>query len=371
MIASRLSKPSFAAGLIAGLGVCLAALWYVERRVGLSHLWADLSPFETASLDVPPRGLHAELIALGAVPDNLPNFTGTPEHGSFLVRPDSDLEYVLRPGVRADAFILRSRRDFNIDPPVLYLPAGAALSPALRAYLDAETRVRYQFSIDAAGHRTTTPEVAASRRVLVVGDSVAFGLGVGDGQTMASRLQQRAGGAYAVVNAGVAGYDASQIVKVAGRLSATSPFDALVYVANMNDFAEEDDSEQRALDRANEVLQSVAALQPRMGGRLLVYFHGDIEFALRHLMNADRHGWTGPWVRHAGAVRARLRQLCAERGVGFVDGVELVDNGTPAMGTIFSPFAFYVDHAHLSPLGNEAAAAAIARALAGLGLPAP
>ena len=205
MASSRLAKFSFLAGMLTVIGMCLPPLWFVERRLGLRHLWDDVAPFKSPDVDLPPRHLRAELTALGAVPDNLPDFTNSQQHRSFLVRPDDELDYVLQPNARGTGYLLRTRLDFNLNPPVLYLPFDSAMSQELIAYLQVATRVRHSFSTNAEGFRTTLPVVSSARRVLMIGDSVAFGLGVDDEATMASHLQRRVGEAFQIVNAGVGG----------------------------------------------------------------------------------------------------------------------------------------------------------------------
>lgn len=366
MALSRLSKFSFAAGVLATIGVALPPLWFIERRLGLAHLWNDVSPFRSPRVDLPPAAMRAELNALGAVPDNVPDFSDAPAHQTFLVRPDAELEYVLRPNVRGSAYILRTRQDFNLDPPVIYIPSDAVMSKELGAYLDRETRVRYGFSTTADGLRTTLPAVSSPRRVLLVGDSVGFGLGVDDDATMASQLQASLGNDLQIVNAAVGGYGADQIFRVADKQTAARAFDALIYVANANDY--EADLEQDVLALASDNLRRLAKLTPRVGNRVVVLLTGYLEYAVRDIFNPRIHGWTGPWVRHAGFLRAGLPAVAAELGFQFVDMHQLVDDTVQSQGTIFSPFGLFVDHAHLSRQGNRIAATALRAVLANLGI---
>ncbi len=369
MASSRLAKFSFLAGMLTVIGMCLPPLWFVERRLGLRHLWDDVAPFKSPDVDLPPRHLRAELTALGAVPDNLPDFTNSQQHRSFLVRPDDELDYVLQPNARGTGYLLRTRLDFNLNPPVLYLPFDSAMSQELIAYLQVATRVRHSFSTNAEGFRTTLPVVSSARRVLMIGDSVAFGLGVDDEATMASHLQRRVGEAFQIVNAGVGGYDADQILLAAARHTAARTFDAMIYVANLNDF--EADSEQEMLRVASDLLRRLATLKARVGNRVVVLLHGDLEYAVRDIFDAGIHGWTGPWIAHADYLRARLPAVASELGFTFIDMPRLIDESVQAQGSVFSPFAFYVDHAHLSSHGNRVAADALLRTLATLGMASP
>jgi lysophospholipase L1-like esterase len=366
MALPRLSKFSFAAGVLATIGVLLPPLWFVERRLGLAHIRNDLTPLGLRPFDSLPAGLQAELSAIGAVPDNMPFVPDGRDHRTFLVRPDHELEYVLKPNVRGSAHILRSKTDLNLVPPVVYVPSGAVLSTDLTAYLARETRVQYSFSTTAEAFRTTLPVVASERRVLLVGDSVGFGLGVDDAVTMASQLQARVGDGLQVVNAAVAGYDADQIYLTATKHTAARSFEALIYVACVNDF--EANSEQEALTLAADMFKRLATLKSRVGNRVVVLLSGYLEYAVRDLVDARLHGWSRPLLDHIDVLRDRLPALAGELGFQFVDMHRLIEETVQVQGTIFSPFALFVDHVHYSSQGHRIAAAAVRTALEELGL---
>ncbi|MFZ5802460.1 MAG: GDSL-type esterase/lipase family protein [Candidatus Omnitrophota bacterium] len=80
------------------------------------------------------------------------------------------------------------------------------LKPHSRAVISA----KLLYSINSHGLRS--PEIPYAKppgeqRVLVLGDSVAFGFGVSDEQTFSRILQEQLGEGYAVINAGVGGYN--------------------------------------------------------------------------------------------------------------------------------------------------------------------
>jgi len=248
----------------------------------------------------------------------------------------------------------------NFDPPVLYVPADATMSPELTAFLKTATRVRYTFSTTADGLRATVPITHSPRRVLIVGDSVAFGLGVDDDATMASQLQRAAAGRFEVVNAAVAGYGREQVLLVAQRQLAARPAEALIYVANTTDF--EGDSAPELLRSAGEMIERLAALKGGAARRIVVMLTGYLEYAVRDVVNARIHGWHGQWV-HTDDLRRELPRLTRQFGLEFIDANGLVDATVQAEGTIFSPFAMFVDHAHLSRNGHRLAAAAVLETL--------
>lgn len=362
---SRLSKFSFAAGVLTTIAVSLAPLWFIERRLGLAHIWDDVSPFKSRSVDLPPAALWAELTALGAVPDNMPAFTDLESHQTFLVRPDPELEYVLKPNVRGVGYVLRTKLNLNLDPPVVYVPDGQGMSAELTAYLTQATRVRYTFSTSAEGRRATVPVVAASRRVLIVGDSVAFGLGVDDDATMASQLQRAAGDSFQVFNAAVAGYNADQIYLAAKRSLAAQPVDALIYVASTNDF--DGNSESELLQSATSLFARLASLRSLAGNRVVVMLTGYLEYAVRDVIDGKKHGWYGAWI-HTDYLRRELPAIARQFVFDFIDVNGLVDATVQDDGSIFSPFAMFVDHVHLSRRGHGIAAAALRESLSKSGL---
>jgi hypothetical protein len=52
-------------------------------------------------------------------------------------------------------------------------------------------------------------------------------------------------------------------------------------------------------------------------------------------------------------LRKKMAGLSSERGFLFSDWTSIVDRFMAEQRSIFSRFALYVDHAHLSPLGNQ------------------
>ena len=66
--------------------------------------------------------------------------------------------------------------------------------------------LKYTFSTNSHGMRGPEPPAGAKTRVLVLGDSFAFGMGVDDGDTFPDQLQRALGPTFAVYNAAVPGY---------------------------------------------------------------------------------------------------------------------------------------------------------------------
>ena len=355
-------------GFVLAVVVLLLLSVAVGVRVGFPRLASRIrdtvlittGPKTARVLDL-PGDVRAELTRLGAVISNAgdPTSGGVREHDTILVRPDARFGWVLRPGAEIEATVLRARNPLNLDPPVLYLPAGAEISPIVARYLRENSRLRYRFRIGPHGRRVTLPRVEAQRAILIVGDSVAFGVGVDDGATAASVLQELVGGDVRVMNTGVGGYTGLQVLEVARALWEEREFEALVYLSSQNDFM--DDPSRVHLDVAEEIFAGLGRLRDRFSGRLVALFVSSLEFTARDFLLGE--GWPPDEIRRTEDLYRALPGIAARHGFEYIDWLALVRDVTRESGSIFAPFALYVDHGHLSPRANRLAAEAIHDAL--------
>lgn len=90
--------------------------------------------------------------------------------------------------------------------------------------------------INAAGLRGSEVRRDEPRRILVLGDSFAFGVGVDDDHTLAAQLGVLLGPAWEVLNGGVSGYSTDQEVLWFERLESLRP-EIVVLVVCDNDFS--------------------------------------------------------------------------------------------------------------------------------------
>ncbi|MBW2667905.1 MAG: aryl-sulfate sulfotransferase, partial [Deltaproteobacteria bacterium] len=342
----RTAAIAFAVGLLTAGSIAIAFFVFLGIRLGFSAIWQEAGlVLGGAEFDM-PAPLIEELTALEAVIGNADNPTGAREHDTMLVRGDAELAYVLRPGVSVDAYQVRSVDSMNIDPPVVYVRSSSRLSPALRDWLEQNTRVRYRYNVDADGFRRTVPEVEAKRKILMVGDSGLFGVGVDDDATIASNLQQLVGSDYRVVNAGVAGYDGDAAFRMARKLSDQDDYALLVYVAHNNDFYEPRHISNP--DKARGVMANFESLRDRFPEGIVVGMLTFLEYTSEDVLL--RQGWRRrERIEAADRLREALPAITRAAGFPFVDWSDIVDEVRQRERTIFAPWSLYVDHAHLSP----------------------
>jgi lysophospholipase L1-like esterase len=329
--------------------VCL----FVGYRVGLkniSNLFSEVFPVaKYKKVLALPEGILKELTELNAVIENAGNPTNQPEHNTLAVIPDDELTYVLRPDTKIFVNVLESTKAFNFDPPVLYLRYADRfrMSERLRAYLKEESRLQYTYSTNNYGFRRTVPSVDSPEKVLIIGDSVPFGVGVPDESTAASHLQGMVGKRYRIINAGVGGYDGQQAFLMAKKLSKNKNFAGLIYIACQNDFMRKDDW----IQGANNVLAKIKTISQRFGDNVVIVLHTYMEYNLRDIFHEN--GWKQKRIEKTHELRRALPVISTEYGYGYYDWTDIVDDFVEREKGIFSRFALYADHCHWSPLGNR------------------
>lgn len=238
----------------------------------------------------------------------------------------------------------------------------------------------------------SSPPPDAATRVLVTGDSTAFGVGVDDEEAWPSQLQgllsERMAKAVEVVNAGVPGHSTLQAIRMAEKYGLEPKPDVLVLCAGFNDSglvpqgelpdlprAAKNDAEQQAAQPASELL--------RLLGRAVEGAQKMVPSAERPRLNADEYrqtlqaaealfreqGIPVVWVRWPTQSEIDFGQapsggypevLLSHMGQAEVLGVDL----SPTFQNL-EPSPFY-DFVHVTAAGNRAAAEAIANALVDL-----
>ena len=111
---------------------------FVGYRVGYDRLYAKAKKAvfgdELGLIITEP--ILAELTDLGAVISNANNPTNAPYHDTFLVRPDEELGFVLRPNVVTKVCELRSRHPFDFSHAALHTNGPESeFSDALEGYI--------------------------------------------------------------------------------------------------------------------------------------------------------------------------------------------------------------------------------------------
>ena len=301
-----------------------------------------------------PDNIRDELILLKAPIGNAINPTNLERHTSYITKLDKNLGWDLIENTAVDIFMLKTNHPLNLDPPVLALKTDSYYSKDLKEYLKTQTRMKYKYSINELGHRTTIPIIKSNKKLLIIGDSVGFGIGVADSNTVASKLQKILGESIQINNASVGGYTGHQAVKMGLRESSKANYSNLIYIACQNDF--------RSVEDAKKTLTELKSIENRFQGNVLVFYHTYMEYNLEGILQTK--GW---WEQIgnplADSLNPFLLKYSSELGFNYLDWSSTVDSFKKEQKSIFAPFALYADHCHLSPLGNELMAQEINKVL--------
>jgi hypothetical protein len=205
-----------------------------------------------------------------------------------------------------------------LDPAMLVarheelLPFG--LKPNYRGYY-----VGGNVSVDGEGNRLVRPSCSGAKTVMVVGDSVAFGQGLNDDQTMASQLQTRLCGHYQVKNLVVPGY--SSWNEYAAVRDYSGQVDQLILIYIPNDVTFNNDHfnlrhkplGELADDRAHSFLRFLYSH---------VYLSFLVSDGVKRLVKRSDRNWIYPdgddtAIQYSMQAIERLRELCRDRRINF------------------------------------------------------
>lgn len=271
-------------------------------------------------------------------------------HTTILSQPDFEMGWDLKPNVKLEVTLLRPSNPFNFDPPVLHKLATQNSSETLKKFIDQESLLKYQYSTDQQGNRTTTPTNQSEKKILVIGDSVAFGVGVDDKMTIASQLSKRLPDKH-IINAGVGGFGGEQAVIKGKRIVGSEQYEQLVYIACQNDFA----GKNWEADLA-QTFKGLAHLSESFDRPTIVILHTYMEYNFDFLFKDS-------WWAYTDKLRPLFINKSKESGFIYLDWSNLLKSYQVQNKSAFSGLELYVDHCHLSPKGNALIAEQIVKEL--------
>jgi len=248
--------------------------------------------------------------------------------------------------LRKVGFYLRSPIFNPLNPMGVAYDADRQLDDRLTDFFDRYGTPPVTMSTNAQGERVTLPLLDRPRKVLVAGDSVAFGPMIDDTDTIASQLQVR-DPQRQYVNLGVSGVDARDILC---RLEAAAQryggqVDELIYVYCENDF-------DPALPYGTpaEVVDWLVRYAERESiGKVTVVFAPYIYMVAPEVTRFD--GYVGGSYPHRERERETLRAAVAAAGFDWIDIGTLAREEQDRRRGQFGFFPLFVDQVHLSPEG--------------------
>ena len=134
---------------------------------------------------------------------------------------------------------------------------------------------------------------------------------------------------------------------MAKKLSDQNNFEGLIYVACQNDFMIVKDW----VGEAKKVLSKIQSLSNKFNNNVMVILITYMEYNLRDIFLIK--GWKEEKIHQTHLLRNSMHQITEKLNFEYRDWTDNVHNFMEQEKSIFSRFALYSDHAHLSPLGNR------------------
>jgi lysophospholipase L1-like esterase len=251
-----------------------------------------------------------------------------------------------KPNLQKIMVPLRTMEFELLDPPNLFVDRAALDDADLKTFVESYGGYQVSFTTNDVGERTTLPLVPAGRKVIVAGDSVANGIRLDDGDTLASQLQS-ADQSRQYVNLGVGGARAQDIVcRIEGALQRyAGSVDEIIYIYCENDF-----NADLPFGSPAEVITRLGDLARSAGvTKVTVVYAPYIYNIIPQLTRFAKYRGDG-FPSHATEARA-LATAATEAGFRFIDARELAAGAATQAGSDFGVFALYTDVVHFSRLG--------------------
>ena len=237
---------------------------------------------------------------------------------------------------------LRSRIFQNWDPIVLKQNnLHTPISPEVDEFIKKYCLKSIIVSTDENGDRNTVPKINSDKIILIIGDSVAFGVGVSDSETLASKLQQKYQG-YRFINASVGNADAKDnIARLRERAELyKNKVRGVIYVHCENDFSK--------IETPEYIVSELSSLLDKFKINFRVFVYQ--VYSYRAMPDLLRHKKEEELVNYYN-LKARTLELAQKAGFRVVDFYNIVENYRYEMGTPYAGFSLYEDHCHFSELG--------------------
>jgi hypothetical protein len=308
---------------------------------------ADLPIFRRLATSARIEALIPEFvkagIAIGGVPRKGVYKTDVGEV-SITTRSPEGCE-ILKPNLHKTMIQVRSKDYSPLIPPTLFFNDDATLSDDAKAFISNYGLHASALHTNEFGERVTVPKVNSARKVLVAGDSLAFGASVDDQDTLASQLQGR-DSTRQYVSAGIPGGEATDVICAVEGASQRyhGQIDGLIYFYSPTDL-----SETAKYGMPDEFLKWLKGFAERENiADVTVIFGTNLKTVTPHLTPQFKQ--RKDWYREARA----LREGTLGAGYKFIGVADLALEEASKRKTDFAAFAMFMDAwGHLSPYGTS------------------
>ncbi len=251
-----------------------------------------------------------------------------------------------KPSTKFRCAFLRSRIFNNFDPLVYWQfcpDLNEPLSPEMKNFLDIYSFRSTVVLTDNNRNRVTVPSSDSSDIILVIGDSVAFGGGLNNDETISAQLQKRYT-AFKFINAGIPGgqpRDSFNKLQILLNLYGNH-VKGIIYVHCENDFLLYEPNTPEGI--VNGLVRIIDKYDIKY--RVFVY-----QMYIYATMPDIIRSRTQEELKNNMILKDATIKLARNNGFHIVDFYDIVNNYRNSTGSPFAGFALYVDHCHFSSQG--------------------
>lgn len=255
----------------------------------------------------------------------------------------------LKPNLRKTGFYLRSNAFNPFDPPSIFYDQDKDLDPKLAEFFEHYGARHVSITTNEHGERRTLPEVNRPKKVLIAGDSVAFGAMIDDSETLSSQLQAL-DSERQYINLGVSGSNAEEVIcrlQAATERRYDGQIDELIYV-----YCENDLKYKLPYGKPKEAIGWVQDFAERQNIRKVTIVFAPYIYLAAPEVTRFR-GYVGGSTPHRVDRRQDLIEAVAQTDFNWIDYGEIAREAIESSSSQFGFFPLYTDHAHLSPEGTR------------------
>ena len=240
-----------------------------------------------------------------------------------------------------------------------YLPSDDSILAYELVTNRVATKDGRMLSINSHGIRDADDELhTGKRKIALLGDSVTFGTGHSQEDTISEMLQEKLDGSRAsvkVLNFGVPGYGLDELAELLRNKNAVYSVNHVVFILNANDFCRRDTVYEGADNGLYRMYRRPWITTPWVIRKLIYRYHKGGALKKPNPVSVGWYRWMFAGNREHGFGKIReMREYCKENGIGFTlvllpAGCAYVD-GQYELNDMYRDIADFARHERINPV---------------------
>lgn len=252
---------------------------------------------------------------------------------------------ILKKNVQIKNYMIQSNARGSYEHPTIFRLAETD-DEYLNNYIKTKNYFTYEYETNELNQRIVIPYIENKKKIIIVGDSVGFGVGVNNGSDVVSLLQKKTND-FQFINLSVGGYNTQEIQKVISDNKYINTNAIIIYIACQNDFITLDEAnifDQKKLLSAKKLIETKIKQGLYKDG--LIVLTPDIYFLLSNFIQE----YSNEQIITLKNSYDFFDNLDFKNKINFYKHLKILDLENKSFTNSFS---YYVDQIHFSPRGNQ------------------